>query len=665
MKKLKIILILSLFILFSGNLLSDTTIMEFHFDPNATLKQNLNGSLMKGYKLQVLNNQQFPFIYIKKGNGENYTYAAYNWKFQFWVYSLPGFKRKSINPQNFYSRISLSKDLLARNAPSKEIQDKLKEWSANPNTAIADSGENTTCNSSEKKTQNSNIIPDTSITTLNGYRINFILPVSTRDQVLFWAKGRKKPVASYNWKKQHWNFIDRASGFRSEIIDLTKLYKKVNLSAKELDRMSPNTAYKTKNQQELEARTADRETGWSDYDHSARINSGITSLGGYRVVVDRPVESSGQVFFYSTKPGKTNWMLANYDWKKQYWKWTLPAFDKNRVDLKKLYIQVNKSSAQLNRDKPSELTIWNYSHLEKQKYDYSKNPAFKKFMSYLKKGGASQKIEENYLHRANNPAKLGSFEKFTGREIPEVKLGYFPQYMMRKPRRFYSFYDPRVARPTHIAGGLAYYLELGKGNMITQTSPVQYLFKKQKIVEIILMEMKPKNGRRTENINLNTLARQMESLLQGVFFKKFKVSVKSITVNYKDMQNVPKDKDVMLHRSTFLDRHVHKPFGFDKIYAYYFTDAEAFAKIDLHLSHPTGHGAYFANWQRMKLTFAHELGHALGLYHHFGKREHAGKKGAHISEPCIMNYRHPYKSNTICHLCRYALGVPAKNWKGF
>ena len=664
MKIIKQIILLFMCILFTTFSFPGTTIMGFPFDPKVQLKNSLDGSLMNGYKLQVLNNQQFPYIYIKKGNGENYTYAAYNWKFQFWVYSLAGFNKKSINPKDFYSEVSLSEDLLARDAPSKDIQEKLVQWSENPDSSNDDSEKKPIDNTSENNSKNDDIIPDTSITSLGGYRVNFILPVTSRDQVLFWEKGRDKPVASYNWKKQYWNYIDRTSGFRSETVDLTRLYKKVYLSAKELDRMSPNASYKTQNQMDLEAQTGDRESGWADYDHSAKINPGITSLGGYRVVVDKPVESSGQVFFYSTEPGKTRWMLANYDWKKQYWKWTLPAFDTSRVDLKKLYIQVNKTSDELNRDKPSELTIWNYSHLEKQKYNYDKNPAFKKFMTYLKKGGASQKIQNNYLHWANNPAKLGSFEINSGRDIPEVKLGYFPQFMIKTPEKFYSFYDPRVTRPTHISGGISYYLELGQGNMITATSPAQYLFKSQDIVEITLVEMKPLNGRNTENLDIAELARQMESVLEQAYFKKFRVSVKSVTVNYSEMENVPSEKDVILHRSAFLDKHVHKPFGFDRIYAYYFTDARVFAKIDSHLSHPTSHGAYVALWNRNKTTFVHELGHALGLYHHFGKREQAGKQGAHISEPCIMNYRLPYKNDTICHLCRYALGVPAKNWKG-
>lgn len=634
----------------------------FVFDPDAKLKTGLNGSRIGGYRIQVILNPKYPYIYFQDTTKKNFTYAGYNWKFQYWVWKNIKFN-DNINPADLFEKISLDQRLLQRKAPAKEIQEKLQQYStgSSPFTSL----------SKDKKQENTRsddggfnfdpgAVPNPAIKELNGYRIVFVQPIKIRDQILFWSNSYARPVASFNWKKQVWNYINQQSGFDSSRIDLEKLFLKISLSRDEMDRVSPSENYKTKTQIKLEKLSEDQDSGWSDYDHNAKVNPAVKFLGAYRVKVDQPL-TSGQVFFYSTKPGKEKWMLANYDWQKQYWKWTLKQFRADEVDLKKLFISVNRSRNELNRSKPKDLSIWNYSHLEKQKYNASANSSFRSFLLFLDTIGVSADVKMQYLRWANNPAKLGGRYKYRGQKISPVKLGYFPQYLIKTPEKYYEFYNPRIVSPTHIAGGMSYYLTLGYGSFTTISSPVQYIYKKHNPVPITLVEIFPANKKKTDTISLSNLKKELKRLLKSVYYKDFTITVKSIVANYQEMQNVPKDDDTTLHRLKFLDKYVHSRFGHDKIYIYYFTDAQAFARIDRHLSHPVLHGVYFANWNKTKMTLMHEFGHALGLYHHFGKREQAGKPGAHISSPCIMNYRAPYKSNTICPLCRYALeGIPQK-----
>jgi hypothetical protein len=395
------------------------------------------------------------------------------------------------------------------------------------------------------------------------------------------------------------------------------------------------------------------------YDSKAVVNRQLSSLGGYRI----SVETSGNplVIFYSDDPKRPNWGVAAYNWERQYWTWTNKPFDPARVDLRQLFHQISLSSAELNRKTPKHLTTLGNAHLESTPYNMASDGDFKDFWRYLAASGVSHEAKNAYLHRANNPAKRGAIfksSKLPFRWMEDAELGFQRLRMLQTPRKYTN--KLRNVRQTWTTGGMQYYFELAKGKRIpTGRLQPYYLFRYNDPVPLTVVEIVPPDGTRSESLEGAALYGEIEAHLEAYFKKDFQVEGTQVVLDYqKLLEGGPKHWSKWLVFRDNLKKCCHDKRGRDRLYVYYFTDTDAFSKIDRKLSHPTKFGATIANWERKKDTFIHEFGHALGLYHHFDHTPNAGQADAHLSGPCIMNYRNPHRTTAFCPLCRYALGLP-------
>lgn len=394
------------------------------------------------------------------------------------------------------------------------------------------------------------------------------------------------------------------------------------------------------------------------YDPEYIVDTSVTEISGYQVIV----EERGNPFVMFFDKDKKHWNIAVYNYERQFWFWTMDHFNTDEIDLEKIYKKIDLSKTELNREKPDILSFRGYLEREKQPYDYSDDKEFIAFMQYMKENNVPDDQIQYYIHAANNPAKRGfSLTKVYGRFFEESEVGIQFLNLVNN----YEFF-PELPRESISAGGMELLLQMHDFKAVTSFSGAAFTFRKyvtqKKAVPLIIAEIYPLDGDYTGTLKGKELYDDIETRHEQMFRHDFTVKAVKLSVDYKSLVGSPGvPYGSTTHKlDTFFDENLHSKYGEDTLYIYYFTDREEFKAIDDSPSHPRVYGAYLSNWNIYFKTYFHELGHALSLRHHFPSREYAYEPEAHISAPCIMNYKDDLVINDFCPLCSYSLGISVR-----
>ncbi|MBI9104374.1 MAG: hypothetical protein JEY99_18300 [Spirochaetales bacterium] len=467
--------------------------------------------------------------------------------------------------------------------------------------------------------------------------------------------------ATFDWAFQYWGAS--VEGFDRDSFDITGLYLSIALSKEELDRFTPDMATKNAlNQFPVDSLVINnRSEGQANYNPDHRydpdfiLNNALTELSGYSITIHTsgwPIVS----FMNKELPGE---VIASYNYERQYWLWTLDSFDYSSIDLRPLYNQIDLSRTELNRPKPDVLSLWGYLDAEKIAYNDPNDKDFQDFIGYLEANDVPAWQIGYYRKSASNPAKRGA-EKNPRYFYEESEVGFQPIYFNEVPEDVGT-----LSNGTILAGGMQLYFEHHKFEKVPFFDDASYYLRTQirrnSPIQLTLVEIYPPDGTYSGTLSGPELQGDIELRHEEKFGVEFSVQRKQVTLDYNLFKPQP-GEDFLSNFDRVLDANIHSRFGTDNIFLYHFTDEESFAQVDSRLAHPRIHGAYVANWEENRETYFHELGHVLHLYHHFESVANAGKLEAHLSIPCIMNYREPYISDEFCPLCTYALGlVPPAN----
>ncbi len=389
-----------------------------------------------------------------------------------------------------------------------------------------------------------------------------------------------------------------------------------------------------------------------NYDPEARINQDIKGkiIWGYYIDINLKY---ALVYFKDKEKHAVN--KATYNCEKQFWAWKHKDFDSSKIDLTQLFSRVDLSKTTLDRPEPVSETVYRDNALETKNYDYSRDKDFSDFISWCKRTRVPEDTIKFYINSANNAAKRGTLVDDTGRVLSDNDTGI--QAETFKPAGYKNKVVPYNKRNgiTKVAGGMQLYFEYRKRTMYRYVDEAQNIFRDNKTVPVTIVELEPLEGNTGPKIlRGNALIKQVRSDLESSFHKKFKVKHKVIKISYTEFGNYGNIAP-LTYFDQFMTKHVNPKVGRNTLIIYYFTDSKRLLAIDDQGSHPLHYGPYGTDWGRMAFTIIHEMGHSLGLRHHFNDRDGSADIKAHISPACIMNYK--YKSQEFCPLCRYGLGI--------
>ncbi|MBP9022856.1 MAG: hypothetical protein KBH06_06605 [Spirochaetes bacterium] len=389
-----------------------------------------------------------------------------------------------------------------------------------------------------------------------------------------------------------------------------------------------------------------------NYDPNYEVNKELkdTLWNGYRLQFDLNFTT---VLF--ADPNNPMLRDAYYNLDKQYYGWKTPNFDSSKFDLTYLYKKIDLSKTTLDRMEPKAETVYRDTSLEDKDYDYSKDPDFAAFMAYCDKTKVKPEVKQFYLRAANNSAKRGRLILDQNKTLSDAEVGI--QQSAFKPPIYKNQVVPYDKRNgiTYMAGGMQLYFEFRKKQRYVYPDKALNIFKDNKAVPLVIVELEPKEGN-TGPVILRgeSLVKKAKADLEAAFKKNFRITTKTMTISYSEFADAGKIAP-LTHYSNYLAKHVNPSIPKNSLIIYYFTDAKRLLAIDRDGSHPLEFGPYATDWERLFPTIVHEFGHSLQLRHHFNDTDGSSDIKTHISPSCIMNYK--YRSNEFCPLCKYGLGV--------
>jgi hypothetical protein len=374
-----------------------------------------------------------------------------------------------------------------------------------------------------------------------------------------------------------------------------------------------------------------------------------TIMNGYLVNFNM----TGQ-YVYFRNPENPAINYATYNAAYQYWEFVGTGFDPAAIDLASLFLSIDLSKTTLNRMQPASRTM--AAAEDDPQYDWAKDKDFADFVAWMRARKTPQATIDFYLAAAANPGKRGKLLPWSVM-YTDAEVGLQAENL--KPIKYKNVLDGSrwTKEEARTAGGMQYYFELRKRDYARGSDAAYNLFRDSGVVPITLVELVP-NDRREYKIGAlsgTALQTRVGKDFQAFFGgKKCKVSRVSIKVDYSLLEDrMPSAAEL----EAFMDAYVHKSYPkYKSLFIYYFVDPDGLAKIDDDMSHPLEMGSYGCDWSRYYRTILHELGHTLGMRHHFDtETEGAADLDRHCSPACVMNYK--FVKEGFCELCLYGLGM--------
>lgn len=396
--------------------------------------------------------------------------------------------------------------------------------------------------------------------------------------------------------------------------------------------------------------------GFSDspFDKDAEIDYSLTNtnLFGYRIIIIQ-----GYPFVYFRDKDNPVDNLAQYNWKEQYWLYKSKGFNDSEIKLEKLFKKIDLSKTQLYRDMPAIDNTVNKLESENKAYDYSSDKDFADFITYLKKHKTPQERLDFYLKAGNNPAKRGKKVPFEyGKNYSASEVGIQLEHF--KPIALKNVFDGNEMRnhPMITAGGMQLYFELKKQEYVRAANKAYSIFRDTPVVPLVIVELEPEEEMTGPKIlRGKALVSRVKADLEKFTKKKFKISLKTMKISYTDFANHG-SWTPLSHYDNFFDKTVHPYIDKNSMVIYYFTDRNRLKAIDKDMSHPLTRGPYATDWANVYRTIIHEMGHSLGMRHHFNDEQTGSADiNTHISPSCVMNYK--FRKDEFCELCLYSLGI--------
>lgn len=306
---------------------------------------------------------------------------------------------------------------------------------------------------------------------------------------------------------------------------------------------------------------------------------------------------------------------AVYKYKNMHWsKWTHGDFAIEEVDLSLFFTNMNSDEAKkYNRWNPDDDMMIRVLK-ETEYYDYSNDKDFADFIAYAGKIGAPDRAIDFYLRAANNP---------------EVRT------------RMQFYFD----------------MHHNKRGIFEATA----IFKKFDKVPLTILELSPVTPSGEEETSLRgaKLRQMVKKDFEAHFKKSFSVKTVRAVLNYEELALEAEKGSPLYYQGLYLKNHIDHFAGKDRLILYYFTDKARLKQFPrIKTSNPMGMGTGAYSWDWNIGPTIHELGHTMGLPHHFPPTKSnidPEDINDHTSASCIMNYA--LKSEEFCELCRYALGV--------
>jgi hypothetical protein len=256
---------------------------------------------------------------------------------------------------------------------------------------------------------------------------------------------------------------------------------------------------------------------------------------------------------------------------------------------------------------------------------------------------------------ANNAAKRGRLVLDSETSISDADRGIQSENF--KPASYKNKPLPYEIRKDILksAGGMQLYFEYRKREVFRMVDEAQNIFRDNKVVPVTIIELEPQEGNTSpEILRGKALVKKVQSDLESVFHKKFKVKLVTMKISYTELGNYGNIAP-LTYFDQFMTKHVNSKAGRNTLIIYYMTDSKRLYAIDDEGTHPLQLGPYGTDWEKDKYRIMHEMGHSLGLRHHFNDTDGSADIKSHISPSCIMNYK--YSSKECCPLCRYGLGL--------
>ncbi len=659
----------------------------YNFDPAA----ELDTSKSQAFGYTILMTPPYPWIVFRDPAKPTENLAMYNWKEQYWGSINPGFTPSKVNLASLFKRIDLSKTSLDRDIPGLSPQRQNLTASPSPSAKpIPSPSSKPSASPSPRSTQAPSTPSPASVSinppgaALNGFSPDglafaydegavlkagidkqmlsgyTVFVMAGTNRVLFdLAERPEQEMGIYDWKKQYW--YSYSASFKRDSVNLAGLYSSINLSKTILNREIPGMSHGIFG--EAAAVVATRPTfvtaGFPGFvwDKGAELDTSWNrkTLGGYAVMIfpDNPYV----IFRSASDHGGPN--LAQYSWAYQFWWQKDEGFEISDNDLASLFLKLDRNMVPvLNRPYPQDDLVIRKIPAEDASYDYSADLAFARFVDWMDKRSVKAETKNFYLHAASNPVKLGkSIPHSYGALVSQYDTGMIPQTL--KPVALKGVEDGDQMRKAALldSGGIRYYLELHEGKYLAASDFAYNVFTGNASVPVTIVEIDNSEykGKSQSMLRGTALRAQAEKDLERFFHKDFSVRWQKLSLPYSEL--APRDGWMLQAHLELrvMDKYVHPNVPKDQIIIYYFTDAVALYKVDDDKTHPLMRGPYGSEWAKMYESIIHELGHSLGMMHHFGDRVNYPNIEAHISPACVMNYK--YVSQEFCELCRYSLKI--------
>lgn len=388
------------------------------------------------------------------------------------------------------------------------------------------------------------------------------------------------------------------------------------------------------------------------YDPDAQVNRALneTIMFGYYVNFNLKYPL---IYFRDSEKHAIN--LATYNYEKQFWMWKHKDFDSSKIDLKQFFTKIDLSKTTLDRTEPVSETVYRDTALENKPYDYSNDKDFSDFMKWCDKTKVPADTKNFYIMAANNAAKRGRLVLDSAVSVSDVDRGiqsenFKPASYKNKPLPYDTRKDIMKS-----AGGMQLYFEYRKRELFVMVDQAQNIFKDNKAVPVTIVELEPQEGNTSpEILRGKALVKKVQADLESTFHKKFKVKLVTMKISYTELANYG-NLPLLTYFGQFMEKYVNAKAGKNTLIIYYMIDSKRLYAIDRLGTHPLATGPYGTDWERNKHNIMHEMGHTIGLRHHFNDTDGSGDIKSHISPACIMNYQ--FVSHDICPLCRYGMGL--------
>ncbi|MBP5443915.1 MAG: hypothetical protein J6Y60_11820 [Treponema sp.] len=469
-------------------------------------------------------------------------------------------------------------------------------------------------------------------------------------------------IAYYNITGQYWT---RKPSSDIPSLPLKKLYKSIALSSETLDRKAPSANAVKKSVKEV-GYTAGKEKEVLPptnakvakslepftYDKNAVIDysySGVTS-GGFKAVYDT---MSTMASFY-----KDGVSCGIYNLTYQYFESRTKGLDFSSYDFTKLYKKISLSKKQLNRDIPESAIFQNIALKD---YDWTKDKDFVDFVNWMKAHNVPEERIEFYKQCAAVPAKRGSMVPFTTSTLNN-EVGFNT-----------TIIKDGAGNTIGTAGGMQAYFEARKNDRyFAGSEAIQKGIKTKGELNVYVLELIPSTNQNfTGKYTGTKLASRIKEILAAEFgsLLKINVTVKKVVVDYSNGSTQAYINQAGLSTGStngylvcpyWADLNTLVKLGRRDIGGNYGTNYCCVTDETLDVDPILTSGTE-------RHLMCHELGHSVGLMHHFSEEvthgtDNGEERDTYFSATCAMNYF--YTQDHLCELCRYAFWLDDKDLLG-